>query len=105
MCVGLYSWGVHECLGLCDMIELVVTLWGWVICWCADLGVWMKIHVGMCAEGQIAKRMCSADRVGQLQLFGLVGSAEMHGGTSAWIRLGCECLGTENRTGCPKCVL
>lgn len=40
-------------MGLCDMIELVVTLWGWVICWCADLGVWMKIHVGMCAEGQM----------------------------------------------------
>lgn len=37
---------------VCDVSGLVVTLWGWVICWCAGLGVWVRIHMGMCAEGQ-----------------------------------------------------
>lgn len=42
--------GVWACV--CDMRELVVTQWGWVLCWCAGLGVWMWIHRGMCAKGK-----------------------------------------------------
>lgn len=47
--------GVHMSVWtcVCDVSELVVTLWGWVICWCAGLGVWVRIHMGMCAEGQM----------------------------------------------------
>lgn len=46
-----------ECVSVwacaCDMSELAVTPWGWVVCWCPGLGVCMRICMGVYAEEQM----------------------------------------------------